>query len=240
VTAISASQEETVLSDFDDEFESHESSRELSAAIAVALLDSKTMVRQALVLLLSAQPDVKVVAQGAKVADLEEAEVEADVIVTEIELPDTKPSDVIRQLRQVKPESAILVLTLVSVPAKIQAVLAAGADGYLLKTANAEELITGIRAVARGEPYLQPSLGVELARWNSLGDTSTRLSAKEEQVLGLLALGHTNVEISGIVGASLRTVETHRSRILQKLGGPTRAELVQYAHAAGLVDVDSR
>ena len=112
MTAISASQEETVLSDFDDEFESHESSRELSAAIAVALLDSKTMVRQALVLLLSAQPDVKVVAQGAKVADLEEAEVEADVIVTEIELPDTKPSDVIRQLRQVKPESAILVLTL--------------------------------------------------------------------------------------------------------------------------------
>ncbi|MGA2209320.1 MAG: response regulator transcription factor [Acidimicrobiales bacterium] len=238
MTTISAFQEESAPSVLDDEFESPGPSSELSAAIAVALLDSRTMLRQALVLLLSAQPDVRVVAQGAKVADIEDPAVEADVIVTEIELPDTKPSDVIRQLREVKPESAILVLTLVSVPAKIQAVLAAGADGYLLKTANADELIAGIRAVARGEPYLQPSLGVELARWNSPVDTSIRLSAKEERVLGLLALGHTNAEIARMVGASLRTVETHRSRILQKLGGPTRAELVQYAHAAGLVDVD--
>jgi two-component system response regulator NreC len=110
----------------------------------------------------------------------------------------------------------------------------------LLKTAATTELIVGIRAVADGETYLQPSLGVELARWHRPRDTTLGLSPKEEQVLRLLSFGNTNAEVARICAVSLRTVEAHRARIQQKLGLRTRAELVQYARELGILDLDSQ
>jgi two-component system, NarL family, response regulator NreC len=138
------------------------------------------------------------------------------------------------------PEVSILVLTLLNHPAKIQLVLAAGANGYLLKTAAATDLFTGIRCVAAGETYLQPSLGVELARWHRPRNTTLGLSPKEEQTLRLIALGHANAEVAQLSGVSLRTVEAHRARITKSWDAGPRAELVQYARDAGIVELDKR
>jgi two-component system response regulator NreC len=198
------------------------------------LVDNRTVVREGLCALIEQQPDLVVVAQAASVGDALTVDLTPDVIVTDIDLPDAQHGEVIDRLRGFFSQSSILVLTLVGHPATVQSTLAAGADGYVLKTAEITDLITGIRAVADGQRYLQPSLGVELARWHRPRDTTLGLSPKEEQVLRLLALGHTNVEIAHLCGMSRRTVEAHRARIHQKLGRRTRAELVQYAREVGL------
>jgi two-component system response regulator NreC len=198
------------------------------------LVDNRTVVREGLCALIGREPDLVVVAQAGSVGEALTMDFTPDVIVADIELPDAQPGEVIDRLRGYFSQSSILVLTLVGHPAKVQAILAAGAAGYVLKTAEITELITGIRAVANGQMYLQPSLGVELARWHRPRDTTLGLSPKEEQVLRLLALGHTNVEIAQLCAMSRRTVEAHRARIHQKLGRRTRAELVQYAREVGL------
>jgi DNA-binding NarL/FixJ family response regulator len=206
--------------------------------VDVLLVDNHVLVREGLCALIDQQPDLAVVAQAASVNGSGSLALTPDVIVTDIDLPDAKHGDVISALRGDFPQSRILVLTLISDPAKVQSVLATGADGYLLKTATATDLLTGIRAVAAGEKYLQPSLGVEVARWRRTRDTTLGLSPKEQEVLRLLALGHTNAEVAGLCSVSVRTVETHRSRIVQKLGRRTRAELVQYARDLGLLGLD--
>ena len=129
-------------------------------------------------------------------------------------------------------------LTAIGDPTEVQSVLAAGAQGYVLETAPTEELLAGIRAVAGGETYLQPSLGVELARLRQPRDPALGLSAQEEQVLRLIALGHTNVEVARLCHVSLRTVESHRAHIQRKLDRRTRAELVEYARETGLIYLD--
>jgi two-component system response regulator NreC len=206
----------------------------------VMLIDRRTVVRDGLCALIEQHADLVVVARAESVRDAGALDVTPDVIVTDIEFPDAGHSEVISGLRGSFPQSPILVLTAVAHPAKVQSVLAAGADGYLLKTAATTELLVGIRAVADGETYLQPSLGVELARWHRPRDTTLGLSLKEEQVLRLLSFGNTNAEVARICGVSLRTVEAHRARIQQKLGIRTRAELVQYARESGILDLDSQ
>jgi DNA-binding NarL/FixJ family response regulator len=206
----------------------------LCAPVDVMLVDNRTVVRAGLCALIERQPDLVVVAQAASLGDAASFDIAPDVIVTDIDLPDAQHGDVIHGLRALFPRSSILVLTVVDHPAKVQSVLAAGADGYLLQTVAGTDLLAGIRALAAGETFLQPSLGVELARWQRPRDTTLTLSPKEEEVLRLLALGHTNAEIARLNGVSLRTVEAHRSRIHQKLGPHTRAELVHYAQQAGL------
>ena len=104
-----------------------------------------------------------------------------------------------------------------------------------MKTAGPSDLFSGIRALLQGETYLQPSLGVEIARWQRLRDASLNLSEKERTVLELLVAGHTNLEIACQCCISVRTVETHRARIYQKLNRRTRSELVRYAQEIGLL-----
>ncbi|HZQ26148.1 MAG TPA: response regulator transcription factor [Acidimicrobiales bacterium] len=214
-----------------------------ASKVRLLLVDHRAIMREGLRLLIEQQPDFEVVAQAATLCEAKKVRVETGVhvIVTELELPDARGADVVKALREHHPDTAVLALTLVAHPVKVQQVIGAGAHGYLLKSAAPDDLILGIRSVARGQTYLQPSLGVALARWNGPSETSrglphTRLSAKEEEVLRLVALGHTNNEVADLLGLSLRTVETHRARILQKLGRRTRAELVRYAHDAGIVD----
>ncbi|HLK42504.1 MAG TPA: response regulator transcription factor, partial [Thermoleophilia bacterium] len=201
----------------------------------------QTVVREALRSLLDTEEDFLVVATAATAADTLALGAEPDVVVTDVDLPDARGRQVVSSLRQSFQSASIFVLSGVDHPAWVQRIISAGADGYLLKTAPVDELLVGIRAVAQGQRYLQPSLGVELARWHGSGaegspGSTARLSPKEERVLQLLALGHTNSEIAAREGVSLRTVETHRARIMQKLGRRTRAELVRYAREAGLID----
>jgi len=193
------------------------------------------VVREGLRTLIDQQPDLVVVSQVAAVRDAGRLEETPDVIVTDIDLPDAKHRDVVTGLRRFFERSPILVFTAIGQPATVQAVLDAGAEGYMLETATPSDLLTGIRAVARGETYVQPELGVELARWHQPRGSTPALSPREIDVLRLLALGHTNAEIASLSGVSLRTVETHRARIQRKLGRRTRADLVQYARELGLV-----
>jgi two-component system response regulator NreC len=208
-----------------------------SNRVDVVLVDNRIVIREGVCALVERQPDFFVVGQAATMRSALGLGIKPRVIVTEVDLPDAKHGEVIGRLREYFSETSILVLTLDDRPAKVQSVLAAGADGYLLKTAATADLFAGIRAVAAGGFYLQPSLGIELARWHRPGDTSG-LSPMEQLVLKWIALGHTNPEIARICHVSLRTVEAHRAHLQRKLNRHTRAELVEYARKEGLVEFD--
>jgi two-component system response regulator NreC len=201
------------------------------------LVDTRAIVREGLRSVIEQQPDLAVVAQAATIRDAASLGVTPHVIVTDIALPDAKHSEVISRLRGFFERSSILVFTPIAHPAEVQSVLDAGANGYLLETAPAADLVGGIRAVARGETFLQSSLGADLARLHRPRDPALTLSAEEEQILRLLALGHTNTEVARLSNMSLRTAESHRAQIQRKLGRRTRAELVEYARETGLIEL---
>lgn len=214
---------------------------EAPGVIRVALVDDENVMRHGLALLLDREHDIEVVAQAATMQEAAAIDAEPLVVVSDLELPDCRGKDVVVGLRRSMPNASVLVLARISQPARVRDAIAAGAHGYLLKAAQPSDLLVGVRAVAHGESYLQPSLGVALARWPGTGSgdemTTERLSPKEEEVVRYVALGYTNAEMAHMMGVSLRTVETHRARVLQKLGHPTRAELVAYAQRAGLIDL---
>lgn len=204
--------------------------------VDVMLVDRRAVVREGLRVVIEQEPDLVVVGHAATVGDAGSLDVEPHVIVTDIDLADAKYGDVIIALRRLFQTSAILVFTPFGDPTEIQSALAAGANGYLLETAPLTDLLAGIRAVANGETYLQPALGVELARWHRPRDGTDGLLPAEEQILRFLALGHTNTEVARLSRVSLRTAETHRADIQRKLGRRTRAQLVEYARQVGLID----
>jgi two-component system, NarL family, response regulator NreC len=204
--------------------------------VDVMLVDSRAVVREGLRVVIEQEPDLVVVAHAATLGDAGSLDVEPHVIVTDIDLADAKYGDAISGLRRLFQPSAILVFTPVGDPTEIQSALAAGANGYLLETAPLTDLLAGIRAVAKGETYLQPALGVELARLHRPRGGANGLLPAEEQILRFLALGHTNTEVARLSRVSLRTAETHRANIQRKLGRRTRAQLVEYARQVGLID----
>jgi two-component system, NarL family, response regulator NreC len=208
--------------------------------LSLVLVDSRVVMREALRILLEQQPDLKVLAQASTVQETAKMTISPDVVITDIEMPDARGPEVVRVLGQRFANSAILILTMVTQPARVQRVLTAGAAGYVLRTATPADLLTAVRSVAGGSTYLEPSLGVALARWQGPAAGADvrvrRLPPRAEEVLRLLALGHTNAEAARLAGMGLRTVEAHRSRILETLGLTTRAELVRYAQSTGLMD----
>jgi len=207
-------------------------------AVGVMLVDGRAVVREGLRAVIEPQPDLVVVAEAETVRDAGRFDLTPDVIVTDIDLPDAKSGDVIRALRRSFERSPILVFTPIGHPSEVQSVLSAGADGYLLETASTDDLLSGIRAVAGGETYLQPSLSVDLARLHQAREATPELSPMEEQVLRLVALGHTNTEVARLCHVSLRSAESYRAQVQRKLGRRTRAELVAYAREHGLIDLD--
>lgn len=207
---------------------------ECRSAIHLLLVDDHTVVREALAALIERHDGLVVTAQAAIPDEVKPTKADPAVVVTELG-PSSGGSGNVADLRKRFPRSGVLVLTNVAFPVKVQAALADGADGYLLKTATVAELISGIRAVARGESFLQPSLGAALGRWHG-PRRGLGLSAAEEQVLVLVASGHTNTDIASRLKVSPRTVETHRARIRQKLGRSSRASLFEFALDAGLIE----
>ena len=209
--------------------------------IRLALADDQTMFREGLRALLEQEPDLEVVAQAMSVQALQQLDVEPDVVVTDLAMPDTPLDQIIEQIRHRFPDAAIIALTALDDLSTVQHVLAAGVDGYVLKSAAKTDLFAGIRAVARGGLYLQPSIGIAFASRSAeelAGSAVGGLTPKETDVLKLLALGHTNAEIAARTGSSLRTIETHRAHIHQKLDLHTRAELVRFALEVGLLRLD--
>ena len=211
--------------------------------IRLALVDEQTLFREGLRALVEQEPDFTVVGQASSVQALESLDVEPHVVVTDLASADASFEQVIEQLRSRFREVAIVALTAFEDLQTIRNVLAAGADGYVLKSAGVTDLFAGIRAVARGGLYLQSSIGIAFASKPAedvVHPSIGGLTPKETDVLRLLALGHTNAEIAQLVGASLRTIETHRAHIHQKLDRHTRAELVRYSLDAGLLRLDEQ
>ncbi|HTQ69209.1 MAG TPA: response regulator transcription factor [Solirubrobacteraceae bacterium] len=206
------------------------------AAVQIVLADDHAVVRSGLRMLLDSESDFEVVAEAS---DVEGAARyvrghRPDVLVLDLNMPGGSSLDAIPTLRSESPDTEIVVLTMQQEPAFARQALAAGALGYVLKEAADEELVEAVRRAAVGESYLNPRLGARIAAEPPPGPPDD-LSEREVEVLRLIALGHTNAEIAEQLYLSVRTVETHRSHIQQKLGLSSRAELVGYALDRGLI-----
>jgi two-component system response regulator NreC len=205
-------------------------------SISVVLADDHQVVRTGLRLLLEGEPDLEVVAEAG---DVEAARRcvrghHPAVLVLDLNMPGSSSLESIPGLRSEFPETQIVVLTMQEEPAFARQALAAGALGYVLKGAADDELVEALRRAASGERYLNPGLGALMASEPPSGPPDG-LSARELDVLRLIALGHTNSDIAKRLFISVRTVETHRAHIQQTLGLSSRAELVGYALERGVI-----
>lgn len=203
--------------------------------ISVLLADDHEVVRAGLKLLLESEDDMSVVAEAGEVADVTRYTRghKPDVLVLDLNMPGGSSLEAIPGLRDEFPDTQIVVLTMQSDPAFAREAMGAGALGYVLKHSAATELVDAVRAARAGETYINPRLGGQIAA--APAGHPDDLSAREVEVLSLLALGHTNAEIAERLFLSARTVETHRAHIQQKTQRTTRAELVRYALDHGLV-----
>ena len=202
----------------------------------VLIVDDHAVVRAGLRFLVDAEQDLETVGQAGSVAEAVALadSVSPDVILLDVVMPDQSGIAGIPALIEAHPEARILVLSMEDNSGYVREALAAGASGYVLKEAVDTEVVRAIREVAQGGRYLQPELGARLA--NPQAGSAGPLSNREREVLRLIALGHTNPEIAEKLVISVRTAETHRANIMHKLDLTTRAEIVQYALAEGLLE----
>lgn len=199
--------------------------------VRVALADDHEVVRSGLRLVLEAEADIEIVAEAADVEGAARSVLghKPDILVLDLNMPGGSSLEAIPRILQVSPATAVVVLTMQEDPAFAREALRAGALGYVLKEAANTELVRAIRSALAGRTYLHPSLGARIAATPEVSGPPDALSPRELEVLRLIALGHTNTEIGSKLFLSVRTVETHRAHIQQKLSRSTRAELVAYA-----------
>jgi two-component system response regulator NreC len=209
--------------------------------IRVLIVDDHAVVRSGLRLLLEREDDLEVVAEagtadeGVRAARLEKP----DVVLLDVVMPGRSGLEAAPEILDAAKNARVLVLSMQDDPTYVREAFAAGASGYLLKEAADAELVQAVRDVAAGGRYVHPTLGARLAQAEveaARREADDPLSDREREVLRLLALGHTNQEIAKQLYISVRTAETHRAHIMQKLGLGTRAELVRYALANGMLE----
>jgi two-component system response regulator NreC len=209
-----------------------------NGTITIVLADDHQVVRAGLRMLLQAEDEFEVVAEAGDVATTERrvAAYRPRVLILDLNMPGGSSLPAIPRLREAAPETQIVVLTMQNDPTFAREALRAGAIGYVLKEAADSELVRAVRLAADGRTYLSPELGARLAAEPPASDgPPDDLSARELEVLRLIALGHTNSEIASRLYLSVRTVESHRAHIQQKTGRTTRAALVAYAREHELV-----
>jgi len=210
-------------------------------SVRVLIVDDHAVVRAGLKLLLDAEDDIEAVGEAGSGRDaiFKARSLKPDVILLDVVMPDQSGLDVLPTLRHEQPETRVLVLSMQDDPRYVREAFSAGASGYVLKEAADTEVVTAIREVAKGGRYVHPELGARLVAAETEAARRAEedpLSDREREVLRLLALGHTNQEIAKQLYISVRTAETHRAHIMQKLRLSSRAELVRHALAQGLLE----
>ena len=212
--------------------------------ITVVVVDDHAVVRSGLRLLLDAHEDIEVVGEAgnAKDAIFRARALKPDVILLDVVMPGASGIDVLPELLRESPQTKVLVLSMQDDPSYVREAFGAGASGYVLKEAADEEVVSAVREIAKGGQYVHPTLGARMVAAEAEERAAVEadpLSEREREVLRLLALGHTNQEIAQELYISVRTAESHRAHIMQKLRLATRAELVRYALSHGLLTEDA-
>ena len=204
--------------------------------IRVLIVDDHELLRAGMRSRLEREPDVSVVGDAATADQALERTraLHPDVLLLDLLLPRTSGYEVLPELVRQSPGTRVLVVSSQAAPSWVRRALSAGAAGYLPKRASDRDLLTAIRQIAAGQGYVDPDLGARLVVDAALPALEP-LSDRERDVLHLLALGHTNQEIAARLFISVRTVDTHRAHIMLKLSLQTRAELVMFALANGVI-----
>jgi len=211
--------------------------------IRVLVVDDHAVVRSGLRALLDREDQIAVVDEAATAdeAVFRMIEHKPDVLLMDVTMPGTSGLEAIPKLLQASPATRVLMLSMHDDPRYVREAFAAGASGYVLKEAADTEVVAAIRTVAAGQSYVNPSLGARMAGAEAKAAADAKadpLSEREHEVLRMLALGHTNQEIAKALYISVRTAETHRAHIMQKLGLGARADLVRYALAHNLIEAE--
>jgi len=214
--------------------------------VRVLVADDHTIVREGICLMLKAQPDLEVVGEAAdgREAIAKARQLVPDIVIMDLTMPELDGLEATRQIKQTHPQVQVLALTIHESDEYFFRVLQAGASGYVLKRAAADDLIAAVHAVARGDVFLYPSVAKKLVA-DYLGrvgagnekDSYDKLTAREREVLTLIAEGHSNREIADKLTLSLSTVQTHYTHIMEKLNLQSRAEMIKYAIRRGLIDI---
>jgi two-component system, NarL family, response regulator NreC len=210
-------------------------------SIRVLIVDDHAVVRSGLKLLLEAENGIEPVGEAGSARDavFQARALNPDVILLDLVMPERTGLDVLPQLKHENPDTQVLVLSMQDEPRYVREAFAAGASGYVLKEAADTEVVAAVREVAAGGRYVNPELGARLVAADAEAERLKEedpLSDREREVLRLLALGHTNQEIAKELYISVRTAETHRAHIMQKLRLQTRADLVAYALERGFLE----
>jgi two-component system response regulator NreC len=218
------------------------------AKIRVLVADDQPIVRRGVDLLLREEPDFEVVGQAGDGLETVEAvrRLRPDVVLMDVMMPGLSGLDATRRIKESNPDVSVLMLTVHDREEYLSDSLRAGAQGYLLKEASVEELIGAIRTVHSGEVFIQPRMTTKLVgeylnhSGNSRdGDSYRKLSAREREVLPLLAESHTNQEVADHLHLSPYTVQTYRQRIMRKLDLHSRTDLMKYALRKKLITIDA-
>ena len=212
----------------------------MSKRIRILLADDHAVVRQGFKMILDAQADMEIVGEagnGREAVELAE-HLKPDVVVMDVAMPELNGIEATRRLAESVPHARVVALSMHKDSVYVREILRAGARGYLLKDSVADDLVSAVRAVARGEGYLSPVVS------NAVLDDYRRhvtnpidlLTSREREVLQMLAEGKTNKEIAGVLNLSVYTVDAHRGRIMEKLNLHSINELVRFALRNGLID----
>jgi DNA-binding NarL/FixJ family response regulator len=206
-------------------------------SISVAILDDRQLFREGVRLLLGTQVDLNVVAEAGSASEGYDVATQhrPDVFIIAEELSELGGVAATRELLRRAPEVKVVIASSQGTADGARAALAAGARGYILKSQASADLFEAVRAVVRGEAYLPPTLAIEANTWrvNKAGASPSEplgaLSARERQVFELLVRGHTNASIGKLLGISAKTVDTHRTKVLRKIGVHSIVDLVRFA-----------
>jgi len=204
--------------------------------ISVLLVDDHELLRAGLRSRLEREDGIEVVgeADSAERAIVMARALQPDLILLDLLLPRKSGYDAIPELKQVAPQAKVIVVSSQAAPSSVRRALSAGAAGYLPKRSSDRELLAAIKLVVDGRGYVDPELGAKLVTPDG-SPALEPLSERERDIIHLLALGYTNQEIGKKLFISVRTVDTHRAHIMRKLELETRAELVMFALANGVI-----